>query len=124
MQLLAQASADEVLAVAATVEAGSEHPLARAVLEYAYSRLGTAPGHRGSLDAELGAALGEEDGWDWEGDQVPLSVRLPSREGKAAPSWQLPAKDSESHAGAPDWDLPACSAAHCAWSWCMSGCRV
>ena len=92
--------------MAATVEAGSEHPLARAVLEYADSRLGTAPGRRGSLDAELGAALGEGDGWDQEGDQVPLSVRLPSREGKPAPAWQLPAKDSESHAGAACRGLP------------------
>ena len=93
---LAQMTADELLAMAATVEASSEHPLGRAVLEYANSRLSPVPEHRGSLDAELGAALGEEDGWD----QDPVSVRLPSRQSRAAPSWQLPIKESEAHAGA------------------------
>ena len=59
MLLHLQLTLEEILSLAAAVEACSEHPLASAVLQFAAAHLAGGPG---SLDAELTAGLDQLEG--------------------------------------------------------------
>ena len=107
--LAVQVAYNELLALAAAVEATSEHPLARAVLEHAASRLAphtaaaAAPaGRLGSLDAELGEALGDLGQSEAsDGELVRAnSVKLPARQTGPSRAWLPSAKDCETFTGA------------------------
>ena len=104
--LYVQLSLEEVLGLAAAVEACSEHPLASAVLHFAAARLGGGPDPNdptpGSFDAELAAGLQQLEG---AGESTPLVGGTPST-GRAkrqrtpvATDWLQPATDIQVEEG-------------------------
>ncbi|KAL3154215.1 hypothetical protein ABBQ32_013720 [Trebouxia sp. C0010 RCD-2024] len=96
-------SLEEVLGLAAAVEACSEHPLASAVLHFAAARLdvGRDP-TPGSFDAELAAGLQQLEGG---GESTPLVVGTPSssrakrQRSPVATDWLQPATDIQVEEG-------------------------
>lgn len=98
-----QLSLEEVLGLAAAVEACSEHPLASAVLHFAAARLdvGRDP-TPGSFDAELAAGLQQLEGG---GESTPLVVGTPSssrakrQRSPVATDWLQPATDIQVEEG-------------------------
>ena len=88
---------EEILGLAAAVEACSEHPLAAAVLQFAAAHLAVAPG---SFDAELSAGLEKVEG---SSESRPLLVGSPSKTKRhcspVATNWLQPAADIEVEEG-------------------------
>lgn len=100
MPLYVQLGLEEVLGLAAAVEACSEHPLASAVLHFAAVRLGVgvhpAPG---AFDAELAAGLQQLEG---SSESSPLvgNPGTPKRQrSPVATDWLQPATDIQVEEG-------------------------
>lgn len=92
-----QFTLEEILGLAAAVEACSEHPLAAAVLQFAAAHLAAAPG---SFDAELSAGLEQLEG---SNESSPFLAGSPSKAKRhcspVARDWLPPAEDIEVEEG-------------------------
>lgn len=92
-----QFTLEEILGLAAAVEACSEHPLASAVLHFAAAHLAVAPG---SFDAELSAGLKHLEG---SSESSPFLGNSPSKAKRhcspVATDWLQPAADIEVEEG-------------------------
>lgn len=101
--LVVQLSLEEVLGLAAAVEACSEHPLASAVLHFAAARLDVRGDPTpGSFEAELAAGLQQFEGGG-EGTPLvggtPSSSRAKRQRSPVATDWLQPATDIQVEEG-------------------------
>ena len=94
--LYVQFTLEEVLGLAAAVEACSEHPLASAVLHFAAARLAPAPG---SFDAELSAGLDQLEGSNETSPLVGSPGKPKRLHSPVATAWLQPATDIEVEEG-------------------------
>lgn len=95
--LCLQFTLEEIVGLAAAVEACSEHPLASAVLHFAAAHLASAPA---SFDAELSAGLNQLEG---SSESSPLVGSSPGKANRqrspVARDWLQPAEDIEVQEG-------------------------